>query len=173
MKDTWDDYFIDKTNVLKNKLGITDNKVLEDKKEEVDSTPLVSIDASKYINNEEMGFIVTEGNKTYDLSDSEFDVVVAVVSTEFDKNLNDALGVVSVILNRCDSDKWVRWAGASPYDQVIKKGQFEVYFYSFQNHFVQHHKKYKLIKLPITLLNNLKINTSYFISSANLYIFWV
>lgn len=106
---------------------IKDNKVLEDKKEEVDSTPLVSIDASKYINNEEMGFIVTEGNKIYDLSDNEFDVVVAVVSTEFDKNLNDALGVVSVILNRCDSDKWVRWAGASPYDQVIKKGQFEVY----------------------------------------------
>lgn len=32
MKDTWDDYFIDKTNVLKNKLGITDNKVLKKRK---------------------------------------------------------------------------------------------------------------------------------------------
>ena len=106
---------------------IKDNKVLEDKKEEEESTPLVSIDASKYIGNEEMGFIVTEGNRTYDLSDDEFDVVVAVVSTEFDKNLNDALGVVSVILNRCDSDKWVQWAGSSPYNQVVKKGQFEVY----------------------------------------------
>lgn len=29
MKDTWDDYFIDKTNVLKNNLGVTDNKTLE------------------------------------------------------------------------------------------------------------------------------------------------
>ena len=91
------------------------------------STPLVSIDADKYINNEAMGFVVSEGNKQYDLSDNEFDVVVAVVSTEFDKNLNDALGVVSVILNRCDSDKWVKWAGASPYDQVVMRGQFEVY----------------------------------------------
>lgn len=35
MKDTWDDYFIDKTNVLKNKLGITDNKVLEEKEKEI------------------------------------------------------------------------------------------------------------------------------------------
>ena len=91
------------------------------------STPLVSIDADKYINNEAMGFVVSEENKQYDLSDNEFDVVVAVVSTEFDKNLNDALGVVSVILNRCDSDKWVKWAGPSPYDQVVMRGQFEVY----------------------------------------------
>ena len=35
MKDTWDDYFIDKTNVLKNKLGITDNKVLEENEKEI------------------------------------------------------------------------------------------------------------------------------------------
>lgn len=95
--------------------------------EEVLSTPLVSIDASKYISNEDMGFKVTEGNTTYSLSDYEFNVVVAIVSGEFDKDLNDALGVVSVILNRCDSDNWVRWAGDSPYDQVIRKGQFEVY----------------------------------------------
>ena len=28
MKDTWDDYFIDKTDVLKNKLGITSKSEL-------------------------------------------------------------------------------------------------------------------------------------------------
>ena len=100
----------------------------EEKKEEIITTPLVSVDASKYTSNEPMGFKVTEGNKTYSLSDYEFDVVVAVVSGEFDKNLDDALAVVSVILNRCDSDKWRRWAGDSPYKQVIKAGQFEVYF---------------------------------------------
>ncbi|MBQ8219101.1 MAG: cell wall hydrolase [Bacilli bacterium] len=99
----------------------------EEVTEEVESVPLYSIDAGKYISNESMGFIVTEDNKHYNLSDDQFDVVAAVVSSEFDKNLNDALAVVSVILNRCDSDKWVKWAGASPYDQVIKKGQFEVY----------------------------------------------
>ena len=105
----------------------------EEKKEETQSdepvsTPLVSVDADKYNSKEEMGFKVTEGNKTYSLSDYEFDVVVAVVSGEFDKTFDDALGVVSVILNRCDDPTWSRWAGTSPYQQVIKKGQFEVYF---------------------------------------------
>lgn len=107
---------------------IEEKKQEEEKVEEVVSSPLVSIDASKYTSKEEMGFKVTEGNKTYELSDYEFDVVVAVVSGEFDKTYDDALGVVSVILNRCDSPKWSSWAGSSPYQQVIRKGQFEVYF---------------------------------------------
>lgn len=93
-----------------------------------ETVPLVSIDADKYTGNERMGFVVTEGNKQYDLSGYEFDVVVAVVAGEFDKNLDDALAVVSVILNRCDSAKWSSWAGSSPYSQVIRAGQFEVYF---------------------------------------------
>ena len=105
-----------------------DNKKKEEKKEEIISTPLVSVDASKYISNEAMGFKVTEGNKTYSLSDYEFDVVTAVVAGEFDKNFDDALGVVSVILNRCDSAQWRSWAGDTPYKQVIRAGQFEVYF---------------------------------------------
>lgn len=100
---------------------------LEEKKEENESTPLVSIDASKYLSNENMGFKVTEGNKEYNLSTEEFNVVVAVVAGEFGKSLDDALAVVSVILNRCDSDTWSRWAGNSPYTQVIRPGQFEVY----------------------------------------------
>jgi len=106
------------------------NKVEEKKEKEEEtivSEPLVSVDASKYINNEVMGFVVTEGNKAYDLSDYEFNVVVAVVSGEFDKNKDDALAVVSVILNRCDSDKWRSWSGTTPYAQVIRAGQFEVY----------------------------------------------
>lgn len=101
----------------------------ETEKEEVaESTPLVSVDASKYTGNAAMGFVVTEDNKNYYLEGYEFDVVVAVVAGEFDKNLNDALAVMSVILNRCDSTSWSKWAGASPYSQVIKAGQFEVYF---------------------------------------------
>jgi len=104
------------------------NEGLKPENEEIKTTPLVSVDASKYNNKEEMGFKVTEGNKTYDLSDDEFNVVVAVVAGEFDKTFDDALGVVSVILNRCDNSTWRRWAGESPYSQVIRKGQFEVYF---------------------------------------------
>ena len=105
-----------------------EEKKEEPKEEEVVTTPLVSVDASKYISKEEMGFKVTEGNKNYSLDGYEFNVVVAVVAGEFDKTFDDALGVVSVILNRCDSPKWSNWAGNSPYQQVIRKGQFEVYF---------------------------------------------
>lgn len=93
-----------------------------------ESSLLVSIDASKYKSDDSMGFVVTENNKQYELDDYEFNVVVAVVAGEFDKVIDDALGVVSVILNRCDSSEWVDWAGNSPYQQVIKAGQFEVYF---------------------------------------------
>ena len=103
-------------------------EVNQEEKEEIKSTPLVSVDASKYNSKEEMGFRVTEGNKTYELEGNEFDVVVAVVAGEFDKTFDDALGVVSVILNRCDNNNWRRWAGENPYSQVIRKGQFEVYF---------------------------------------------
>ena len=92
------------------------------------STPLVSIDADKYINKTNVGFNVTENNKNYTIDGYEFDVVVAVVAAEYHENYrDDALAVVSVILNRCDSDKWIKWAGASPYDQVVMRGQFEVY----------------------------------------------
>lgn len=107
------------------------NKINEEKKEEeeeVRSEPLYSLNVSKYINNEAMGFVVSDDNKQYELSDSEFDVVVAVVSAEFDKNINDALAVMSVILNRCENSSWANWAGSSPYKQVIMPGQFEVYF---------------------------------------------
>ena len=81
---------------------VLEEEVIEKEKEESEeneSIPLVSIDADKYISNESMGFKVTEGNKEYTLTDYEFDVVVAVVAGEFGKDLNDALGVVSVILN--------------------------------------------------------------------------
>jgi hypothetical protein len=96
--------------------------------EENKGTPLISIEVGKYINNEPMGFVVTDDNKEYTLTDYEFNVVVAVVAGEYGNDLNDALAVMSVILNRCDSESWSRWAGASPYTQVIKAGQFEVYF---------------------------------------------
>ena len=95
---------------------------------EVESVPLTSVEVEKYHDNIEMGFKVSEGNKTYELNEYEFNVVVAVVAGEFDETFDDALGVVSVILNRCDSDKWRSWAGTTPYQQVIRAGQFEIYF---------------------------------------------
>ena len=114
----------------------------KDKEDEIVSTPLVSVDAEKYIDNIAMGFEVTEGNKNYDLSEDEFNVVVAVVAGEFGSDLNDALGVVSVILNRCDSATWVNWAGNTPYKQVIKSGQFEVYFKGYYKSYMPGGKHY-------------------------------
>lgn len=97
-------------------------------KKEIESVPLKSVEIEKYHDNLEMGFQVSEGNQTYSLDDYEFNVVVAVVAGEFDETFDDALGVVSVILNRCESEKWRNWAGTTPYQQVIKPGQFEIYF---------------------------------------------
>ena len=116
--------------------------VEEVQEEEIKTEPLVSVDASKYIDNEPMGFKVTEGNKQYNLNGYEFDVVVAVVAGEFDKNKDDALAVVSVILNRCDSPKWSSWAGNSPYTQVTRKGQFEVYGKDYYLAYMPNGKQY-------------------------------
>ena len=125
-----DDILINEVEELPSIEQINDNKndtVKEVIIEKNSSVPLKSADVNKYINNESMGFKVTDDNKEYELTEDEFNVVVAVVAGEFGKDLNDALGVVSVILNRCDSKVWASWAGKTPYTQVIKKGQFEVY----------------------------------------------
>ncbi len=122
---------------------------VKEEKKEIASTPLVSVEASKYIDNTDMGFKVTEGNKTYSLGDYEFDVVVAVVAGEFDKVQDDALGVMSVILNRCDSATWRAWAGNSPYLQVIKAGQFEVYFAGYYLDYMPGGKQYGGVKYNI------------------------
>ena len=126
-------------------------KEKKDKEEEIvnESVPLVSVDASKYISNESMGFKVTEDNKEYDLSDYEFNVVVAVVAGEFGKDKNDALGVVSVILNRCDSKSWSKWAGNSPYKQVTAAGQFEVYLKDYYLSYMPGGSKYGSSKYEI------------------------
>lgn len=114
------------TDVIDNDLKKKEENKEEQK--EVESVPLRSVEIEKYHDNIDMGFQVSEGNKTYSLDEYEFNVVVAVVAGEFDETFDDALGVVSVILNRCESDKWSNWAGTTPYQQVIKAGQFEIYF---------------------------------------------
>lgn len=130
---------------------IDEVEVLEEKEKVIEnqSVPLIAYDASKYMSNESMGFVVTEGNKEYTLTDEEFDVVVAVVAGEYDKNLNDALAVMSVILNRCDSDSWSKWAGSSPYSQVIKAGQFEVYFAGYYLDYMPGGSKYNGTKYKV------------------------
>ena len=141
-----------------NDLPTSDVVYIDEKKneetDEIVSVPLYTLDASKYKSRPAMGFRVTEGNKKYDLTDQEFDVVVAVVAGEFDKTIDDALGVMSVILNRCDSASWSKWFGASPYKQVIGTGQFEVYFAGMYKDYMPggkyyEKKKYEMAKQAV------------------------
>ena len=106
-----------------------DEKVEEEKVEEnkEENKSLTLLNTSLYKSNPDLGFVVTDNNKTYTLPDDEFNLVVAVVAAEYEKSIDDALAVISVILNRCESPTWSEWAGTSPAMQVVKPNQFEVY----------------------------------------------
>ena len=93
----------------------------------VTNNSLTLLNTSLYKSNPDLGFVVTDNNRTYTLPDDEFDLVVAVVAAEYEKSIDDALAVISVILNRCESPTWSEWAGTSPAMQVVKPNQFEVY----------------------------------------------
>ena len=93
----------------------------------VTNNSLTLLNTSLYKSNPDLGFVVTDNNKTYTLPGDEFDLVVAVVAAEYEKSIDDALAVISVILNRCESPTWSEWAGTSPAMQVVKPNQFEVY----------------------------------------------
>lgn len=130
-------------------VDIEDSSLEKPKEEEVVSVPLISVDASKYKSKESAGFKVTENNKNYTLTDYEFDVVVAVVAGEYGGDLNDALAVVSVILNRCDSKTWAAWATSNPYKQVIAPGQFEVYLKDYYMAYMPNGSKYGSTKYKV------------------------
>lgn len=143
----------EKDYVLEELPSLDQPPVKDDLKEEVieedTSRPLLAYDISKYKNNVSMGFKVTENNKKYTLTEEEFDVVVAVVAGEYGGDLNDALAVVSVILNRCDSKTWSAWAGSNPYKQVIAKGQFEVYLKDYYLAYMPGGSKYGSTKYKV------------------------
>ena len=104
-----------------------DEEVQEIEENIVTNNSLTLLNTSLYKSNPDLGFVVTDDNKTYTLPDDEFNLVVAVVAAEYEKSIDDALAVISVILNRCESPTWSEWAGASPAMQVVKPNQFEVY----------------------------------------------
>ena len=84
----------------------------------------VTVDASGYLSKPAMGFNVTTGNKTYTLTEEEFNIVAGVVACEADGR-DDALAVMSVILNRADSGSYP----GSPVGVVSAKGQFSCYWH--------------------------------------------
>lgn len=101
--------------------------------EPVETTPVTAtsgdpnVDISKYNNNPAAGFEVTTGNTAYDLSDSDYQLICAIVAAESDKSYDDALAVVSTILNRCEASNWVASYGTNPVTQATAPNQFVVY----------------------------------------------
>ena len=53
----------------------------------------------KYKTDEAMGFNVSVNNNTYDVSGSDLDLLIAVICVEAGDSIDDALAVISVILN--------------------------------------------------------------------------
>lgn len=86
-----------------------------------------NIDVSKYHNNIEKGFEITVGNLAYEMSDEDYDLLCAIVAAESDKSYDDALAVITTILNRCEAPNWVRSHGNNPIAQATAPNQFVVY----------------------------------------------
>ncbi len=85
------------------------------------------VDISKYKNREEYGFKVTTDNLTYELCEEDIDLLCAIVSAESDKSYDDALAVITTILNRCETSNWIRSHGRDPIAQATAPNQFVVY----------------------------------------------
>jgi hypothetical protein len=101
--------------------------------QKVSTTPVTitsgdpNIDVSKYHNNLEAGFEVTVGNLAYKLSDEDIELLCAIVAAESDKSYDDALAVITTILNRCEAPNWIRSHGTDPIAHATAPNQFVVY----------------------------------------------
>ena len=63
----------------------------------------------------------------YDLSDEDIELLCAIVAAESDKTYDDALAVITTILNRCEAPNWIRSHGTDPIAQATAPNQFVVY----------------------------------------------
>lgn len=94
------------------------------KEEAEKASKLMSIDVSGYTSKPSLGFNVTTDNKVYELSVEDFNILAAVVSCEAKKtSRDDILAVMSVILNRADSNRYPN----DPVSVVAAPYQFSCY----------------------------------------------
>ena len=117
---------LDETNLLENvNKSETNNNINNIDKDYNTNTISQTKD---YVNNSANGFSVTSGNKTYQLSQSDKEMLMAIVSAEADRNSkDDCLAVISVILNRCENPAWINDFGTNPIAQATAPNQFVVY----------------------------------------------
>ncbi len=124
------------TNVVYNVVNSKDeneNKALEHKviaenKEDIyyEENPVLT----KYLSIPEKGFVVSNNNTKYSLSTEDFNLLVAVVSSESNKKLDDIMAVMSVILNRCDR------SGKTPVEVITAPGQFSGYLQGYYRNYL-------------------------------------
>lgn len=70
------------------------------------------------------GLHQTNGNTTYSMSEADFKKIAFVVNHECNGTYEDALGVISVILNRIEDG---RYNASTPLEIVTQPGQFAVW----------------------------------------------
>ena len=102
-----------------NEVKALEHKVIDENKEDIyieENSVL-----KKYMNLPEKGFEVTNNNNKYELSPSDFNLLVAVIAAESNRYKDDILAVSSVILNRSDL------SGKSPIEVITSRGQFSGY----------------------------------------------
>lgn len=105
-----------------------DVAVIEENKEDIYHEENAVL--AKYSNVPERGFNVTDNNLKYELSQSDYNLLVAVISSESNKTRDDILAVTSVILNRCDG------SGKTPVQVVSAPGQFTGYLAGHYNRYL-------------------------------------
>ncbi len=97
-----------------------------------------NIDLSKYHNNTAAGFEVTAGNQAYNLADEDIELLIAIVTAESDNSYDDALAVMTTILNRCETDNWINAHGTNPVSQATAPNQFVVYQHGTYKRFMNY-----------------------------------
>ena len=128
----------------------------------VGNTPVTSnsgnanIDLSKYHNNLALGFEVTTGNKVYNLSDKDVELLTAIVCAESDKSYDDALAVMTTILNRSEAPNWIRSHGTNPVAQATAPNQFVVYQHGSYKRYMNGNANPRVVQAVQDALNGVR-----------------
>jgi len=85
------------------------------------------VDTSKFKDNDEVGYKVTTGHMSYELTDDDVDLLCSVVAASGGKGYDDSLAIVSSILNRCEDKAYLNIYGVDPIAQITAKGEFSAY----------------------------------------------
>lgn len=131
-----------------------ETKVVETTKEVTKN----KIDTEVYSSNEDLGFNVTTNNKTYQLSSSEKELLMAIIAAESDKTFDDALATISVILNRCEDPAWVNSHGSNPISQATAPNQFVVYQEGYYKKYMNNNVPNTVKKAVLDALNGVRNN---------------